>query len=1037
MEPNTSSNAAQTNGQNGHVAGPSEPQAAPTGKTSNLFEDFMAFGADEGADDEQDEDEPPAPAADSAAHEPVDLTAETLTDAAIDLALNVTEAEIEEEVAEIIQEAAEDAVDELEELFGNEDELAENAEVVVIEETDTVVTEETNALVVEGTEEVVVEEIEVAVSNETEIVPDDDGTEANAGVADTVAPAEAEQTTTSALQAIPVDGEEPDPIETVPEATEEQIETIAEILEEQLETVGEALEEQIEKIAEEAIILAEGAVTADDSAQAMEGVETAEAVKPLEGDETMEGVETTKAVEATESEIAAAPATGEGGGATAAPLDEVEVFIDVEPRDLGHGDVSMKTETQPVEDGSDADADGSPEPPVDAGENELVAHAAPSQENDGMQVDDPILQYDPPDEDGHIHFTRSDGQSDRLPGSKKGPPMPERMEVVPRDSDFQKSYLKKIGQAVAKQLMGLTDTKKTYTLHDLPKNYRLYQQARGTVSSAKVWDYFLYGSKTVTKFRSATQFVPHAIWLLTDPTLDPKNCRCVSDSGRSESDISKEFSLAITPERPLKRKASALKPEAAVKKIKLPDPPIPRDGNTVRPKAVRVDREADLASFDRLESPRAGEIVWVHVESPILGLKPEENIEFWPCIVVQYEALRKFAATEANPTRGSAPAWEVHALGTVCSSHVRAEMMLPYQAYDFPQTTKDTLMVFHPSSADWDNFMRFNPFSPPVKEKPRTVSKRRSMPDLGGTSTTARTFKDAAPALILALRMCGHLDIGWATTDAYSHPVPAQNVENPPPVSVQPPSRRFEGVFWGAERIWEGDFVRLNVQFGPSLPENDYRKHLLNNMTLGADGRGIFMHVNAFHYLSYGVDRGTDDKKECWIAGPVFETVFDSETDAAVLTGETNDPLPVTSSTFDLVPNTPILSASALGILAERKDEDHNLPDSVPAQYPWPPAPSGFKFRPLLARDEELYVNISCLAGRYYPTILFKQLLNGRHDVAKTKNGVSTPQLLSLGGFMPGYVYAAECTKHYRDREAMLVTAEDEAREALTFAWDK
>ncbi|KZO97007.1 hypothetical protein CALVIDRAFT_536474 [Calocera viscosa TUFC12733] len=999
MEHNaTPTSSAQAKGENGHVDAPTEAKTSTSGKQPSLFDDFMAFSAQE------EKDAPGSPGTPESdvpgAIEQFDSSADAAIESLDDAEREIAGEAVPVEDADVEPSAALD--EDLDDLFEDDEDPTDPIEPYPTELGISVLDDEDPL-------DANVPDKPDAIDNAEEVIP-------SPIVEDPNPQDEVDDATEPAAEGAPADEELDDAENAALEDAEEQAEKGA-------EDPATGATEDVEETEKEP-------AADDETVDAPDEVEAGDGTSEV--GEEVEDVIAVDAVEVIETDEPAKPGPAEGDESMTEPLNEVEVVIDIAPQETAAADVSMDAEDQPAEDQSDADADGSPEPPGDEGEDERPDDTAP-QDDDAMEVDGAEVKYEMPDENGHIHFRVSDGSSDRLPGSRKGPPLPARMEVVPRDSDTQKAFLKRVGQGVAQNLMGLTGKK--YTMHDLPKNYRLYGQARANGSESGRPDIYLYGSKTVTKFRSTLQFIPHAIWLLTDPTLNTRNCRCFSCSKRSEADISKEFASAnVSPERPLKRKSSTIiKPEATVKKIKLADPPIPRDNNSARPKAVRADREADLASLDRLESPREGEIIWCTVDPPIAGKKPGETIEFWPCIVVQHEVSRKVVPTEANPkASGTAPAWEVQALGTVCNAHVRAEDILPYQAYDIPQSTKDVLMQFRPVSTAFDDLMRFYPFSPALKDKPRTLTKRRSKPELGDQSQIARSFKNAAPALILALHMCDHLDKGWTATDAYSHPVPAQNVENPPPISIQNPARRFEGVFWGPERIWEGDFVRLNLEFTHDLPDNDYRKHLLQNMTAGSDGRGLFMHINAFHYLSYGVDSSTsNERKECWMAGPVFETVFDHEVDPAVLSGETNDPLPLQSPNFDLVRDAPILSASALGILAERNLESVKLPHPVQTKYPWPPAPSGFKFRPLLAKDEELYVNISCLAGRYYPTIFFKQLLSGMHNMDKSKNDVGTPQLLSLAGLMPGHVYPTKCEKHYRDRATMLVTAEEQAKEEL------
>ncbi|KAF8479814.1 hypothetical protein DFH94DRAFT_746103, partial [Russula ochroleuca] len=53
----------------------------------------------------------------------------------------------------------------------------------------------------------------------------------------------------------------------------------------------------------------------------------------------------------------------------------------------------------------------------------------------------------------------------------------------------------------------------------------MYRHYEGRQSSPRQYLY-LIGSVHTNRFRCIPEFVPHAIWLMTDPTLDRGNCEC-------------------------------------------------------------------------------------------------------------------------------------------------------------------------------------------------------------------------------------------------------------------------------------------------------------------------------------------------------------------------------------------------------------------------------------------------------------------------------------------------------------------------------
>ncbi|KAG7090447.1 hypothetical protein E1B28_009564 [Marasmius oreades] len=122
-----------------------------------------------------------------------------------------------------------------------------------------------------------------------------------------------------------------------------------------------------------------------------------------------------------------------------------------------------------------------------------------------------------------ITFPRSDGSPNRQPNPSRAIKLREckaneNSELV--DPHMWKWY-KAIGEALARALKWPNVEPNACILSSFPKYYTLYKQARGCSE-----DCFLFGSINCRPFRSPNEFIEHAIWLFTDPTMTKTNCRC-------------------------------------------------------------------------------------------------------------------------------------------------------------------------------------------------------------------------------------------------------------------------------------------------------------------------------------------------------------------------------------------------------------------------------------------------------------------------------------------------------------------------------
>ena len=152
-----------------------------------------------------------------------------------------------------------------------------------------------------------------------------------------------------------------------------------------------------------------------------------------------------------------------------------------------------------------------------------------------------------------INFSKTDGSPSRwsrcgkLPGGG-------HLDRLFSDDDYTVKFLGKLAILLAKLLnypgtyvcffnpWDCTNPRRadstTVTIDGLPDGYGMFVQSakngrqdkylKGTshCTSKRVSTTLYPGSCNVSRFRSPAEFAPHALWLLTDPSLDPSNCRC-------------------------------------------------------------------------------------------------------------------------------------------------------------------------------------------------------------------------------------------------------------------------------------------------------------------------------------------------------------------------------------------------------------------------------------------------------------------------------------------------------------------------------
>jgi len=266
-------------------------------------------------------------------------------------------------------------------------------------------------------------------------------------------------------------------------------------------------------------------------------------------------------------------------------------------------------------------------------------------------------------------------------------------------------------------------------------------------------------------------------------------------------------------------------------------------------------------------------------------------------------------------------------------------------------------------------------------------------------------------------------------------------VPPPPNELVQ---TRFQGFWWGAERIWADDFIRLKIPrrtlapngaqhiLAPSGPGREELEQWVHTgrdpAELGAGTRGVFLRLDGLITVDIPNGSGTT-KKEARVCGMLYELAADDWDDP-------NEQKPTNGQPMDSTHSHPEKVVSSLSITTDWHSKASNgtkpnndLPNSgLTLGNLLPQPPVGFKFRPILTPGYEFIGGMGLVSGRYYPNILAHPKMISTVQAAIAKPLVTTSNnLWALEGLSGGYFNSVDPRFYKKSRIAMMQDADKEA----------
>ena len=506
----------------------------------------------------------------------------------------------------------------------------------------------------------------------------------------------------------------------------------------------------------------------------------------------------------------------------------------------------------------------------------------------------------------------------------------------------------------------------------------------------------------MTQFRSPTEFAPHAVWLLTDPLLDPSNCKCKYcsargdrlqksrrnsssvrsttpqtesypspvSSPRAQRYISSGLSLArqSTPSRMTQRSLRGVSREPSLCEV-LPQ-------QEKRPQYVSTPAQlSDLTAHAQGRIYRDKELVWYILDRPwqiTECSRPEvdRTINFWPGIIRTTSCPSPCSTSPQQSTESGEISYLITTPTLGRTYIVPRASIIPFQAH-FPD--EDFLVELQSKGVEAtlnDPERGFDPLP-------------RSSTPVPSLSSGTELETSLLNILITDIRVTKELSYIWTVTDGFStHPGPGPTkttIVPGSPAVVKVPSRSggmiarsssfrsasgeqvqrmYRGLWWGAERIWVGDFIVLSFSesmmgytttSSPYFVRNTPSEDPINGLPLEQrepENKHIFLKLESLNKVG----------SEIYVVGALYKLV-------------------------------PLLDSAP----SHQEEDDPGLPQP----------PDGFAFRSMLSTNVGAKLPIKLVRGRYYPRLYLsvdngqlvpdEQMLRTMEGRSQTDPGIRRP----------------------------------------------
>lgn len=350
---------------------------------------------------------------------------------------------------------------------------------------------------------------------------------------------------------------------------------------------------------------------------------------------------------------------------------------------------------------------------------------------------------------------------------------------------------------------------KKWRLKSFPKDYCFTEQRKGPHNSIRTDPYLfaLLGHR----FRSARELVPHAVWLLLDPSMNPANCACrycKGGSGRWSLDgatptkaaqKSKSLDVKAAP----RASGSGSRTGAAVRKkapknmadansVKVQRIPLTRK-RTISDKAqTAANREQDIMreiKKGQSEGFRLGEVAWCTLPRPVVDPShPDRVIRRWPAIIesrgvsvqVKDEAKARPNQEDKNATASPAsqaisdPRRRAKAEPATFSLVDRVKQVATYKVRLLGTEDKGTVRedAMSPFLSDFLSPDLLEAQFGPLRDHPWLRADHLPLPTLNllerADYMPLGPFNQALAAFAFSMQACAYMRVAYTPTDLYT-----------------------------------------------------------------------------------------------------------------------------------------------------------------------------------------------------------------------------------------------------------------------------
>ncbi|ORX35433.1 hypothetical protein BD324DRAFT_632818 [Kockovaella imperatae] len=505
-----------------------------------------------------------------------------------------------------------------------------------------------------------------------------------------------------------------------------------------------------------------------------------------------------------------------------------------------------------------------------------------------------------------LEWPRSDGDQTTWPSGDELKPSTSSnwWKKCEAPHDKIELYEAKIGKLVADKL-GIKAA--SYRM-PLPPGYALFEHHKPQPGGGERVDTYLRGCPHIGRrqFRSTNEFQPHVLWLMdtSKPLGDHTTCACIYNNSSEAAKAKKAGHGTGTPTAGVKRPAGGASPTKRQKKAATDPVDDEFDGKS----GIIPERALDMKTHRRF---RKGELVWFRVQTinpPASASSTSSSktslppITHWPGLVANIVTKARSDPSAANVAGASlSTAWSIvggkvpEALQTARTTytyeyHVRplglfnpasevvetSDNLLPWAMgkellggpKGWDMLGKEGTRILQEGVAKELEQDKLNGVSMPTDEQGWDERWRNNWAQRWGFKEKPLAWDLAAFRLSLGLKIAVNITNCWTQTDKIDL-IPGADI-NPEDLQAITAQRKtlYQGLWWGGERLWLEDMVRLKRKRG-DLPSED----LGEPSEAGALGRAVMFKIRMIT-LEISPDSTPEQHSwRCLLYGDVFEVV--------------------------------------------------------------------------------------------------------------------------------------------------------------------